>query len=129
MTVTEGRPNGQLRNNEIFQAYLSNDPNVGRGLITAKIFEVRSCPDDGRASHEERHQLATGETFISHEWLLDPAQKAQSELVPIKSPRKVSDLLVELVPLEVQSHAEIPLPAWSVWHAEVVADNGASAKG
>ena len=40
MTVTEGRPNGQLRNNEIFQAELSNDPNVGRGLIAAKIFEV-----------------------------------------------------------------------------------------
>ena len=61
--------------NEIFKADLSHDPNVGRGLIAAQIFEVRTCPDDGRASHEEGHKPATGETFISHEWVLEPAQE------------------------------------------------------
>ena len=71
MTVTEGRPNGQLRTNEKFQANLSNDPNVGRGLIAAaKIIEVRICPDDGRAKHEEWHYPASGEPFTSHEGVL-----------------------------------------------------------
>ena len=70
----------------------------------------------------------TGEPFTSHEWVLEPAQEGESELVPITI-EAVSVRLVELVPLEVQSHAEIPFPGLPVWHAEVVADNGASVNG
>ena len=111
------------RTNEKFHANLSNDPKVGRGLgVAATIREVRICPDDGRAKHDEWHYPATGEPFISHEGVLEPAQEGKSELVPINSKFWV----VELVPLEVQSHAEIPFPGWPVWHAEVVARNGAS---
>ena len=41
--------------------------------------------------------------------------------------RKVS--LVEPIPREVHSHAEIPFPGLLVWHTEVVADNGAGGYG
>ena len=59
-----------------FQANLSNNPKVGSSLAAAaKIREVGSCPDDGRASHEEGDQPASGKLFTSHERVLDPAQE------------------------------------------------------
>ena len=60
-----------VRTNEKFHANLSHEPKVGRGLAAAaKIREVRICPDDGRAKHQERHYPASGEPFTSHEGVL-----------------------------------------------------------